>query len=195
MPSALDTSEGMNTPNSKLSVGQVVSPFTVETLSHGPLQVPGKGLIHLQFRRFAGCPVCNLHLRQFAKSVDQLTGAGVRTVAFVHSSPEAMKPFQGDLPFAVVPDPEKHWYARFGVESSLVGLLHPKAMWASMVGMVSAKMNPLAGEGGMAGLPADVLLDSTGRVLAVKYGSHADDSWSVADVLALADQLRSAKAA
>jgi len=24
------------------------------------------GLVHLQFRRFAGCPVCNLHLRSFA---------------------------------------------------------------------------------------------------------------------------------
>ncbi|WP_259464520.1 hypothetical protein [Streptomyces sp. TLI_171] len=28
--------------------------------------VPAGGLLHLQFRRFAGCPVCNLHLRSFA---------------------------------------------------------------------------------------------------------------------------------
>ena len=184
--SAPGTSRSMNEPATNLKPGNVVPPFTVETLSHGPRAVPGQGLTHLQFRRFAGCPVCNLHLRQFAQSVDRLEAAGVRTVAFVHSSAEAMQPYQGDLPFHVVPDPEKQWYRRFGVEASLGAMLHPKAMWAAMRGMVQAKMNPLAGEGGMSGLPADVLLDAAGRVLAVKYGAHADDSWSVDEVLALA---------
>ncbi len=36
------------------------------------------------------------------------------------------------------------------------------------------------------GLPADFLFDLNGRVLAGKYGQHADDQWSVEEVIALA---------
>jgi hypothetical protein len=36
------------------------------------------------------------------------------------------------------------------------------------------------------GLPAEMLIDSGGRVLAVHYGRYVDDHWSVDDVLALA---------
>lgn len=35
----------------------------------------------------------------------------------------------------------------------------------------------------MLGLPADFLIDSTGRVVAVKYGRHANDQWSVDELL------------
>jgi hypothetical protein len=35
------------------------------------------------------------------------------------------------------------------------------------------------------GLPADLLIGSDGRVLATKYGSHADDQWSVDELLDL----------
>ncbi|NVB84948.1 MAG: AhpC/TSA family protein, partial [Kofleriaceae bacterium] len=34
------------------------------SLDGEPIEVPDPArLVHLQFRRFAGCPVCNLHLR------------------------------------------------------------------------------------------------------------------------------------
>jgi hypothetical protein len=36
------------------------------------------------------------------------------------------------------------------------------------------------------GLPADFLIGSDGRVLATKYGSHADDQWSVDELLDVA---------
>ncbi|EUA90004.1 putative alkyl hydroperoxide reductase/ Thiol specific antioxidant/ Mal allergen [Mycobacterium ulcerans str. Harvey] len=35
------------------------------------------------------------------------------------------------------------------------------------------------------GLPADFLIGSDGRVLATKYGNHADDQWSVDEPLDL----------
>lgn len=170
---------------SRLIPGSPIAPFTVETLSHGAVQIPGSTFTHLQFRRFAGCPVCNLHLRTFAKSQQQLTDAGIRTVAFFHSSAESMLPFQSDLPFAVVPDAERVWYAKFGVERSAAAMLHPSALWAAMRGATSVKANPLRGEGGSNGLPADFLIDANGRLVAVKYGAHADDAWSVDDVCAL----------
>jgi hypothetical protein len=38
--------------------------------------------------------------------------------------------------------------------------------------------------GGRLGLPADFLIDSDGRVLACERGTHANDQWSVDEVLA-----------
>ena len=43
-------------------------------------------LVHLQFRRFAGCPVCNLHLRTIVRRHAEITAAGVREVVVFHSS-------------------------------------------------------------------------------------------------------------
>jgi hypothetical protein len=43
---------------------------------------------------------------------------------------------------------------------------------------------------GSFGLPADFLVGPDGIVRAVKYGVHADDQWSVDEVLALADGAR-----
>lgn len=183
MPDGVGTFACMR-PN-RLLPGSVVNPFTIETLSHGPLRVPGDAYTHLQFRRFAGCPVCNLHVRSFARAQPQLQQLGVRTVAFFHSSAQSMLPFQGDLPFAVVPDPQRAWYARFGVETSPLAMLHPAAWVAGVRALGAVKASPFAGEGGMNGLPADFLVAPSGELLAVKYGAHADDGWSVDDVCAL----------
>ena len=43
------------------------------------------------------------------------------------------------------------------------------------------------GEGGHTGLPADFLIAPNGRILACKYGSHANDQWTFDEVL---DQAR-----
>lgn len=168
----------------RLQPGQQLAPFELETLSHGVVKVPGAGVVHLQFRRFAGCPICNLHVRAFAKQVAVLDAAKVSTVAFFHSSAEVMRPLQGDLPFPVVADLERRWYQRFAVERSMLGTMHPRAMWAAMKGLATTNASPLKGEGGSDGLPADFLISPNGRVLAAHYGSHADDSWSVEQVLA-----------
>lgn len=174
------------TTSSRRQVGEVIAPLTLETLCHGPLALPGTGLVHLQFRRFAGCPICNLHLQSFVRGLPRLQAAGVTTVAFFHSSAESMQPFQGDLPFPTVPDLERRWYAHFGVERSLWAVAHPRVMAAAVRGLFTARSSPFVGEGGQQGLPADLLLDAQGVVQAVKYGAHANDQWEVEDVVAVA---------
>lgn len=174
----------MTEPTTRLAPGWPLPRLTLDTLSHGTLRLPAGQLTHLQFRRFAGCPVCNLHLRSFARGHEDLTAAGVLPVAFFHSSAESMRPYQGDLPFPVVPDPERRFYALFGVEQRALAVAHPRVMWAAMKGLVTAPSNPFAGEGGQSGLPADFLFDARGRLVDVHYGAHANDQWSVEDVLA-----------
>jgi len=148
-------------------------------------------LVHLQFRRFAGCPVCDLHLRAFVRRHEELAAAGVVEVVLFHSSEAALRPYVTDLPFAVVADPGKRLYARFGVEAGPRALVDPRAWPVIIVAVARALTGLLAGrpapptapEGGRLGLPADLLIGPDGRVVAARYGDHAADHWSVEDLL------------
>ncbi|WP_078901840.1 peroxiredoxin-like family protein [Actinacidiphila yeochonensis] len=164
--------------------------------SGGRVAVPDAGrLVHLQFRRFAGCPVCNLHLRSVVRRHDEITAAGVREVVVFHSPAGELLEHVAGLPFAVVADPEKRLYAEFGVESAPRALLHPRA-WAPVTRAVLRSTWTLLRRqerapssrphGGRLGLPADFLIAPDGRVLAAKYGEHAYDQWPVDELLALA---------
>ena len=119
-------------------------------------------------------------------TIDDIRAAGIEPIALFHSSAEVMRPFQGDLPFALVADPERNWYRRFGVEQAASAAWHPRAIWSGLKGLMVAPSSPFRGEGGHAGLPAEFLIDAAGRIRAVHYGAHADDQWSVETLLAVA---------
>ncbi len=74
-------------------------------------------------------------------------------------------------------------------------LLHPRALAAAVRGVAHDLGPALRGRqpwpslrpaGGRLGLPADFLIGPDGTVLASKHGRHADDHWSVDEVLTLA---------
>ncbi|MEU9441957.1 peroxiredoxin-like family protein [Streptomyces sp. NPDC048304] len=156
-------------------------------------------LVHLQFRRFAGCPVCNLHLRSFVRRHAETEAAGVREVVVFHSPAEELRQHTAGLPFAVVADPDKRLYTEFGVESAPRALLDPR-VWGPIVravlrsswAILRGRERPPASrqQGGRLGLPADFLIATDGTVLAAKYGAHAYDQWEVAELLERADAVR-----
>lgn len=188
-----------------ISPGSILRPRVLEDVSGRPVAIPpaaGAGtpaLVHLQFRRFAGCPVCNLHLRSFARRDRELEAASVCEVVLFHSPADELRPHTADLPFAVVADPGKWLYAEFGVEASPRALLDPRA-WLPVLraigfalgGLLTGTVRPPAANphGGRLGLPADFLIAPDGRVVACKHGAHADDQWSVDEVLAQAKAWR-----
>ncbi|MDI1459236.1 peroxiredoxin-like family protein [Streptomyces sp. ATE26] len=152
-------------------------------------------LIHLQFRRFAGCPVCNLHLRTVVLRHREIEAAGVREVVVFHSPAEELAPHAADLPFAVVADPERRLYTEFGVERAPRALLDPRVWLPVVRAVVSGAWNVVRGRerlpstsphGGRLGLPGDFLIAPDGRVLASKYGEHAYHQWPVDELLRLA---------
>jgi peroxiredoxin len=148
-------------------------------------------LVHLQFRRFAGCPICNLHLRSVARRHDEIAAAGIREVVFFHSPADQLREYTVDLPFPTIADPDKRYYGEFGIETSPRAVLDPRAWGAVVRGgaltLLGRFRAPAARQdGGHLGLPADFLVDSRGRVIAAKYGAHADDQWSVDELLARA---------
>jgi peroxiredoxin len=148
---------------------------------------PSGKIVHLQFRRFAGCPICNLHLQSFVQHHAALQNAGIREIVIFHAGAQALLPYQGNFPFDVIGDPQKALYKRFGVGSSLRSVFRPESWPASVKGVLQKKRPKLTFEGGVLGLPADFLIAADGTIIDSHYGKHADDQWSIDDVLAKAE--------
>jgi len=167
--------------------------FTLQTIDGRivPIPDPSVRFVHLQFRRFSGCPICNSHLRALAKHKDELVDAGIREVIFFHSSASELRTFEADLPFDLVADPEREFYRRFGVESSVSALVHPSIFGAMIRGAKvvfkgdARRLWIPKAENGRLGLPADFLVDGAGCVVASKFGTHAYDQWGIAELLTL----------
>ncbi|GAP50404.1 peroxiredoxin-like family protein [Streptomyces azureus] len=192
----------MRMPARPIRSGSTVADRHMVTVSGDLVAVPdSERLVHLQFRRFAGCPVCHLHLRSVVRRHAEIEAAGVREVVVFHSPAEELRRYAADLPFAVVADPDKRLYVEFGVESAPRALLSPRA-WGPVVRAVlrggwevlrgRERLPATSQPGGRLGLPADFLIAPGGRVLAAKYGEHVYDQWPVDELLHLASSHRPA---
>ena len=174
----------------QLNVGDRIGRHDLVTIHGKPAPLPDpEHLVHLQFRRYAGCPVCNLHLRTVAARHDEILAAGVREVVVFYSAAETMLGFQGDLPFATIADPEKKLYAEFGVGTMPVTTAFKLRSWrAAAQGLANAPSLRGIGSKGRSylGLPADFLIGTDGTILAANYGKYTDDHWPVDELLALA---------
>jgi peroxiredoxin len=194
MKSAKSNSTAFSSGANRFGPGDTIAPRELITITSERIRVPApEGLTHMQFRRFAGCPICNLHLRSVVRRHDEIVAAGISEVVVFHSSVEDMLPHQGELPFAAIADPGRELYTLFGVGSSLKAVLHPRALGAGLRATpdtvrgkrVGRNPSPAKGESAL-GLPADFLIGPDGRVLAAKYGRHANDQWEVDELLQLA---------
>ena len=172
----------------KLAAGDTAPAVSASTIQGAPVRVPDATTryVHLQFRRFAGCPVCNFHLHSLAKRHADIEQAGIHEVVVFHSSRQEMLHYQDRLPFDCVADPEKQLYRRFGVETSWWALLHPSVLWAGFRGILATGKFYKRAENGVFGLPADFLIGPGGEIVAAHYGAHAYDNWGADELLRLA---------
>src|SRR5512140_3509435 len=106
-------------PNARLNAGALVAQRELATISGETISLPDpERYVHLQFRRFAGCPICDLHLRSFVQRNETVVKAEIREVVVFHSALKELKDHASDLPFAVIADPHKQLYDEFGVGTS-----------------------------------------------------------------------------
>jgi peroxiredoxin len=186
--------------STRVRPGMVFVGRELMTIHARKVSVPDtKRLVHIQFRRFAGCPVCNLHLQSFVRRHNEIAAAGILEVVVFHSSDEELFAHARDFPFAVIADPNKVLYVDFGVESSPRSMLDPRAWIPILRAVFKALPSVLLGQrpapslkprGGRFGLPADFLIAVDGLVVACKYGVHENDQWNVDEVLQLARSTR-----
>lgn len=153
---------------------------TLVDTHHRPWRIPHERLLHLQFRRFAGCPICSVHLGAIAQRIGEIEAAGVQEIVVFNASREALEAHHGSLPFPVVPDLERVLFGSFGVRSSAAAMSSPTAWAAAAAGMRLGRSIPSPERASAAMLlPAEFLIAPNGTVLASHYASHAADQWPV----------------
>src|SRR5438552_10101835 len=107
-------------PMTKFKSGDVVPATTLESVTGGSIKLPDPNrLVHLQFRRFVDCPICNTHIANLRRRAHEIEAAGIKEVIVFHSSAKSIRSHQKDVPFVLVGDPKKALYKEFGVEASL----------------------------------------------------------------------------
>src|SRR5207248_4055966 len=118
----------------KARVGDAFPTLELATTSGQQVTIPDPAgdYIHLQLRRFAGCPICNLHLRSIVARYDEIRSQGIREVVVFHSTVTELAKYEKELPFPLIADPERQLYQRFGVEHRPRALLSGRALRAAI---------------------------------------------------------------
>lgn len=165
-----------------MTVGHVLEPLHLTDASGRAWDVPGSAPLHLQLRRFAGCPACTLHLAAYAGRIDEVRAAGLESLVVFRSSRAAVEPHAGSLPFPLIPDPDGRLYARFGARSSVRAVSDPRA-WGHLAAGVRQGVSLPEQLGASLILPVDAIVDRDGTVLALHRAAHAGDGWSVDELL------------
>ena len=145
----------------------------------------------LKFYRFADCPICNLHLREYVRRAGELSAAGITVVAVFHSPGRRLTKSlrKLTLPFPVIADPEQRLFKAFGVEASWRGMFSLR-VWRDYARAMGAGFfsRPFGHEGGIKGHPADFLIDGQGVIRFAHYGRDYADTLNVDRILELAAQ-------
>lgn len=160
---------------------------TVEPVAGPAFAIPdATRYVHLQLRRYAGCPVCNLHLRSIARRHAELLEAGIVEVVVFHSAPAKTLDLEGFLPFAVIADPHRRLYDEWAVGTmGARHALHPRswrAAWRALTGAPDLRGATGRGEQHR-GIPAELLIAPDGSIVASHHGRFVDDHWSVDELL------------
>jgi hypothetical protein len=168
----------------KLVSGAQIKPYELQDIYGNKIYVPEIGRwTHLQFRRYSGCVICNLHLQEIINRQNEIKVAGINEVIFFQSSQAYLLAQFADKPVTIIADPELYYYREFAVENSYMSIANPAAWAPGFKGMFKFGIQlPKKGESPL-GLPADFLIDDLGKIVAVHYGKHAYDQWSIDHLL------------
>ena len=117
---------------------------------------------------------------------------GLTMIAFFESPKESIMQYVGkqDVPFPIVPDPDRVIYAQYGVHGNigkfLSGVLfNPgKLMSAAKRGFLPGKM-----ENDYTMIPADFLIDEQGIVHTAYYGKDAADHLEIGQIESFLNKL------
>ena len=174
-----------------INSGEIINHQTLESTQGATVEIPDPNrLTHLQFRRFVGCPVCNLHMHEFFERNKDLLDHGIQEVVVFQSSTQAVSDRLMEAPFPLIADSDKTLYKAFGVETSVSAMLNPKMLPATLKGVWHYGVKLPENYDAAFNLPAEFLIDSSGNVLASKYGSNYDDQWGVDGLLQLVENIQ-----
>ncbi len=151
--------------------------LVIDTLDGGRFDLAAQRTlpVWLAFFRFATCPLCNLRIHQMKAVWSRYKDR----VAFIGIFQSPKERFTGEerFPFPVAADPDLVAFHAYGLEKSVLGALHPKAVLdtveALRTGIPMQLVSPK--DGAALRVPADFLIDRQGILEVARYGSHISD--------------------
>jgi peroxiredoxin len=172
----------------RLKAGQTAPSFAQPDI-HGRTvaleQYRGRHLL-LSFYRYASCPFCNLRVHELIPRLPQLAAYNLSLVAVFQSPRTGILKYVGrqQPAFSILADPGHQLYRRYGVESSLRGLLAGAARHMDRA-VKSMRMGFLPGpmDGHKTLVPADFLIAPDGSLLTAYYGRDVSDHLPIETLL------------
>jgi thioredoxin-dependent peroxiredoxin len=143
----------------------------------------------LSFYRFAGCPICNVRMRELAQKASEYRTNGLHLLACIDSRVERVDQEldRDSYPFPLIAGLGGDLYQKYGVEWSVPravrGLLtRAGALFQARNRNVSSWIPHRNVDGRFGRLPADFLIDPGGRILLAYYGQDLGDFLPAAQV-------------
>lgn len=170
----------------RLNNQETAPSFTLTDLNHQDFDLNhqrDKPLL-LAFFRYASCPLCNLRVYELIQNYESLSQT-LDIVAVFQSDQEKIKQYVGtqNVPFRILPDPEKKLYRLYGVENSWLGF--GKA-WLNLARVFNAvfrhKFYPGSMEGEIHRIPADFLIDTNNVIINAYYGKDIGDHLALTEI-------------
>jgi peroxiredoxin len=140
--------------------------------------------VWLTFYRFATCPFCGLRIHEVDAFLNEKQPRDA-VVLSVFSTPRDKlrdpRP-QSWRAMRVLPDPDSKLYEKYGVESSLLGMLHPANFGTGIRASRAGLFRDVKRDGPATRMPAEFLIDESGTLSEAHYGSHPADHITFARV-------------
>jgi thioredoxin-dependent peroxiredoxin len=145
--------------------------------------------ILLAFFRFAGCPVCNFRMHSLMANYAKLQQQNIEIIAVFESGNEVLATYIKDanIPFPVIGGHELSLYKKYGVQKSVLKMMNtmfkkePKQQMKKGAALFNEKKYKQ--DGSMTRMPADFLIDSTGKIQMAHYGKFIGDHISLDEII------------
>ena len=139
---------------------------------------PRDRALMLAFFRYASCPLCNLRVHELIENYDRFKDK-IEIVLIFQSPKEKIAQYVGkqEIPYRILPDPQKRLYRLYGVESSWLGFAKAWTVEIKRVFDAVIKNGYLPGtvEGEIHRIPADFIIDRDNTILKAFYGKDIGD--------------------
>ncbi len=173
----------------KLNVGDRAPDVVLESVNGTRLDCrrPGAPAVVL-FTRYAGCPVCQLHVSRIATAMPDFRARSCGVWMIFQSTPEHLQAAMAEWKpgFSAVADPTAQLYDAFAAGTSVAGFVHPRSL-AALVRAIAAGKRHARFEGRETQMPAGFVLESGGRIAFAHYGRNVGDDSPTAALLAAID--------
>lgn len=171
----------------RLKAGENAPHFRIDDLDAGifdMISARDKPLL-LSFFRYASCPLCNLRVHELITK-QELFKERLQIVMVFQSPKEKIEQYVGkqDIPYRVLPNPQRHLYVRYGVEASWQAFMKAWVMKLPQVfsALLKHGYRPGSVEGEMHRVPADFVIAPDGVILRAFYGVDIGDHLPIHEI-------------